>query len=68
MSDLFTNRIAEKRREVEDLLKEQAGRVADIEEFSKLAKKYNIDTKDLDRLLAMTRSIFKAANVKIEEK
>jgi len=67
MSDLFKSRISDKRKEIEALLKDQAGRVADIEEFAKLAKKYDIDTTDLDQLLSMTKAIFKAANVDVKK-
>lgn len=65
MSDLFTNKMADKRKELQALLEEQAGRIPDIEEFSRLAKKFNVDTSDVDELLAIAKSVFKASKVKI---
>lgn len=65
MSDILPNKIADKRRELEELLKEQAGRIPDIEAFSALAKRMGQDTKDLDELLTMAKAIFKTAGVKI---
>jgi len=65
MSDLFTTKITDKRKELERLLKEQAERIPDIESFSALAKRFNLDTKDLDELLAIAKSVFKASGVKI---
>jgi len=65
MSDLFTTKIAEKRAELEKILKEQADRIPDIEAFSALAKKFNLDTKDLDALLGIAKGIFKSSGIKI---
>jgi hypothetical protein len=65
MSDLFANKVADKRKELQDLLEEQAKRIPDIEEFSAMAKKFGIDTTDVDELLKVAKAVFKASGVKI---
>ena len=67
MSDLFTSKVAAKRKELEALLAEQAGRIPDIEAFSALAKKFKLDTTDLDELLKIAKSVFKATGIKLPE-
>jgi hypothetical protein len=65
MSDQFNSKISAKRQELEDLLKEQADQIPNIEQFSVVAKRMGVDTKDLDELLRMAKGIFKSAGVKI---
>lgn len=64
MSDLFASKLADKRKELAALLADQAGRLKDIEEFSVLAKRMGVDTKDLEELLKVTKAMLKAAGVK----
>lgn len=57
MSDLFGKELANERKKLEDLLEQQKGKIKDIKEFSKLAKKYNVDTTDLDVLIKMADAV-----------
>lgn len=65
MSDVFSDRLLDRRKQLEALIQEQADKIPDIEAFSALAKKYNVNTKELDELLTIAKAVFKAAKVKI---
>lgn len=51
MSDLFGKEISNERKRVEKLLDEQKGKMKDVKAVRDLAKKYNVDTTDLDVLI-----------------
>lgn len=68
MSDLFPLQTGDRLQALKKLLAEQAGKVKDIEEFSRLAKKFGVDTKDLDQLLKVSKAVFRETGVGLEGK
>ena len=51
MSDLFGKEIANERKRIEKLIEDQKGKMKDVKAVRDLAKRYNIDTSDLDVLI-----------------
>jgi len=64
VSDLFLNKIAEKKKELQDTLAEQTEKLDDIKAFSKLAKKHGVKTDDLDELIEIANAVLGAAKPK----
>lgn len=65
MSDTLLNQIAEQRKKLTETLNKEVEKIPLIEKFSGVAKEMGIDTADLDKLLDMSKAVFKAAGVKV---
>jgi len=65
MSDPLLNQIAEYRKKLTETLNKEAKKIPLIEKFQGVAKEMGIPTDDLDKLLDISKAVFKGAGIKI---
>lgn len=51
MSDIFGKELLKERQKVEKMIEQQKDKMKDVKAVAALAKKYNIDTSDLDAII-----------------